>query len=312
MDFLGGALGAIGNIVGGGMQIHANKKMQKRQFEFDAAQAEIGRDWQTERMEDAQTYNSAEALATRKFNRAESSRQRRWTANQTNTAYQRATEDMKAAGLNPMLAYSQGGAQTGSGAGAQGGSAASSPGGGSAPVGHGSGGHSAPDFSRLGSSAVQIMDMIADIGNKIKTGKLIESQAANQDAQTQLTYHSAGELDARAAKLKEEISEVQARVRNLDQQTKTGISQEQLNKAHKLLAEAQRISESGRPGLINAEKRLKQAEAILAEKDEPQHSFIGDIATRGMRGTTAIDSLIEHTAERFFRFFDKQYNPNGK
>lgn len=49
----------------------------------------------------AMNYNSAEALANRE-----------WQEHMSNTSYQRAVEDMRKAGLNPILAFANGGAST--------------------------------------------------------------------------------------------------------------------------------------------------------------------------------------------------------
>lgn len=88
---------------------------------------------------------------------ANAERQMKFQKEMDNTKYQRGMADMKAAGLNPMLAYSQGGA--------------GSPAGASAPV------------ANVGESVARAAEGVT---NSAKTSSLIRSQVENMDADTRL------------------------------------------------------------------------------------------------------------------------------
>lgn len=101
-----------------------NMGAMANQYGFNSAMMASANQYNTNAWERAAAWNEEMFQRQMDFNREEAEKQRQWQTQMSNTAYQRAMADMEKSGLNPILAYSQGGAQVPGGAAASVGSSA--------------------------------------------------------------------------------------------------------------------------------------------------------------------------------------------
>lgn len=90
--------GLASSAVSGGLQHASSSALQEDQQSFTANENALSREW-----------TSAENVLNRQFTASENQKARDWQKMMSDTQYQRAVNDMKAAGINPVAFYSNGG-----------------------------------------------------------------------------------------------------------------------------------------------------------------------------------------------------------
>lgn len=207
-------------------------------------------------------FNAQQADINRRFNASEAADQRSFASDMASTSYQRAVADLRASGLNPMLAYSQGGAPSPQGAAASG-SAAST-----------SGYHKmeAPGIAGLNAAA-----QVLSLQNLGKQGANIDADTALKQAQQAREMASAGHLEASTKEVLERIPKLREEVYHLRSLQGTELWRQAVFDAQEKLIQIQTDVERFKIPKIEAETELTKIQTVLNKLAEPHARNISNV-----------------------------------
>lgn len=178
------------NVYLSGQQMEWQSKEADINREFEANQAKIASAVSAEEASKTRDFTSEQARRSMEFSASEARQQQDFQERMSNTSYQRAVEDMKKAGINPMFAITQGGASSPGGAagsGAQGGGASGSGymAGGSMPSGRAAEVVPVPSVvSNVISGAMDMMRTYGSLKQAMSSSRLADAQTIKTGVET--------------------------------------------------------------------------------------------------------------------------------
>jgi hypothetical protein len=185
-------------------QNQSNEQMQQSAQNFNADQAIQDRSFQAQQAQNSMNFSASQAQQARDY-----------TTHMSNTSYQRAVGDLQAAGLNPMLAVTQGGASTPSSPAATGNAAS----GAHASISPNRAANVAP-MGNVVQGALSGAAQVAQVQNTREQNELLKAQVHNTDTQSDLTRAKYfNELDLNP-KVKKEVDKIMAEIGLIQQQSR--------------------------------------------------------------------------------------------